>query len=149
MSDSTSFVNGIPSSTVIDFIWQQAELLPEKIALRYCINSKGEGDKSVTFSQLQQTICNYSKKISEDINFGEVVLLAIPDQIEFWFVLLGCMHANVIPAPLPVGETKAQRQRLKNIISDSKVSALFCIKQHREMLKKEVLWVCCLINVSE
>lgn len=95
----TSKANSGPAgNTIIERIWSAAESTPNKIALRYIYQTNGPA-KEITYQQLQQTICDYSWSIRQFCQPEEAALLAMPDQLEFWFTLLGCIHAKVIPAP--------------------------------------------------
>ncbi|WP_252179274.1 non-ribosomal peptide synthetase [Endozoicomonas sp. 4G] len=134
----TSKANSGPAgNTIIERIWSAAESTPNKIALRYIYQNNGPA-KEITYQQLRQTICDYSWSIRQLCQPKEVALLAMPDQLEFWFTLLGCIHAKVIPAPIPIGKTKAQRQRLQKIVQDSRAMVIFCLEKNQPEILKDI-----------
>ncbi len=134
----TSKVNPEPiGNTIIERIWSATESTPNKIALRYIYQTNGPA-KEITYQQLQQMICDYSRSIRQLCQPEEVALLAMPDQLEFWFTLLGCIHAKVIPAPIPMGKTQAQRQRLQKIVQDSRAMAIFCLEKNQPEILKDI-----------
>ncbi|WBA86478.1 non-ribosomal peptide synthetase [Endozoicomonas sp. GU-1] len=134
----TSKANSGPAgNTIIERIWSAAESTPNKIALRYIYQTNGPA-KEITYQQLQQTICDYSWSIRQFCQPEEAALLAMPDQLEFWFTLLGCIHAKVIPAPIPIGKTKAQRQRLQKIVQDSRAMVIFCLEKNQPEILKDI-----------
>ncbi|WP_196221173.1 AMP-binding protein, partial [Sansalvadorimonas verongulae] len=121
--------------TVLDLIWSHARTTPEKIALRY-IKKNERTPRTITYSQLQTSICCYASEIQKHFQSGETVLIAFQPDMEFWFSLLGCMHAGIIPVPIPLSHEHRRLQRLRNIVKDSCSRGCLCLKSHQQLLSE-------------
>lgn len=85
---------------------------PHTIAI--CERNAGR-DRSISYQQLYAQICGVSRSLSESgLRKGNQVQLLLPVGIDLYVVLLGCLHAGLVPILLdPSAGVSRMRQCLK------------------------------------
>lgn len=87
---------------LVDRFARFAQADPERLAI---VDDHGE---TVTRGELWRAASNFARKLqSDDIRAGEVVMIYLPNSVQWQVVFLGCLQAGIVPATLPITTDRA------------------------------------------
>jgi acyl-CoA synthetase (AMP-forming)/AMP-acid ligase II len=115
------------AATMVDVLRWWARHQPQKRAFVYLERGEREAG-SLTYAELDRRARIIARAVRERGLTGRRVLLAYPTCLEFVAALFGCFYAGAVAIPTPVDSYDRAASRLRAIMTDADVAAVFSMR---------------------
>ena len=122
---------------IADFLFKHACFSPYAPAFIFLKDGERE-ERRVSFSELQSNVELLAGKIAVSGLKGERVLLIYQDAYEFIVAFLCCQYLGIIAVPVSYARGTGQLARLERVIADADVSAILCIRNSVEDIRRNL-----------